>query len=55
MIKYIILDVDRTLVDSYQPELLSLEEAIEKVLGYKLNDDQISCFIKVCDYIKNTN
>lgn len=44
MIKYIILDVDRTLVDSYQPELLSLEEAIEKVLGYKLNDEQTKNF-----------
>ena len=44
MIKYIVLDIDRTLVDSYQPELLSLEEAIEKVLGYKLNDEQTKNF-----------
>ena len=44
MIKYIILDVDRTLVDSFEPDLLSFNEAIENVLGYKINDDKLQGF-----------
>lgn len=44
MIKYIVLDVDRTLVDSYKPELLSFQEAMENVLGYRMNDEQTKSF-----------
>ena len=44
MIKYIIFDVDRTLVDSLKPELLSFQEAIENVMGYKINDEQAKKF-----------
>ena len=44
MIKYIILDVDRTLVDSFKPELLSFQEAIENVVGYKITDEQAQKF-----------
>ena len=44
MIKYIIFDVDRTLVDSFKPELLSFQEAINKVLNVKLTKDQINKF-----------
>ena len=44
MIKYIIFDVDRTLVDSLKPELLSFQEAIENVMGYKINDEQTKKF-----------
>lgn len=40
MIKYIILDVDRTLVDSYKPELLSFQEAMKNVVGYKMTESQ---------------
>ena len=44
MIKYIILDVDRTLVDSFKQELLSFQEAIENVVGYKITDEQAQKF-----------
>ena len=40
MIKYIVLDVDRTLVDSFEPELLSFQEAMETVMGYRMNKEQ---------------
>lgn len=40
MIKYIVLDVDRTLVDSFKPELLSFGEAMENVLGYKISTEE---------------
>lgn len=42
MKKYIIFDVDRTLVDSYEPELLSLQKAIEAVIGKKLSINDMS-------------
>ncbi len=44
MIKYIIFDVDRTLVDSYKPELLSFQEAMENVVGYKMTEKQTKDF-----------
>ena len=44
LIKYIVLDVDRTLVDSFKVELLSFEEAMNNTLGYKLNKEQIKSF-----------
>lgn len=44
MIKYIVLDVDRTLVDSFKPELLSFCEAMENVMGYKISSKQIKNF-----------
>ena len=44
MIKYIILDVDRTLVDSFEPELLSFCEAMENVVGYKMTEEQSKDF-----------
>ena len=44
MIKYIILDVDRTLVDSFEPELLSFQEAMENVIGYKMTESQSKKF-----------
>lgn len=39
MRKYIVFDVDRTLVDSYMPELLSLQEAIEVVTGKRISEE----------------
>ena len=33
----------------------TMDELKQMVELKELNDDQISCFIKVCDYIKNTN
>ena len=33
----------------------TMDELKKMVESKELNDDQISCFIKVCDYIKNTN
>ena len=42
MIKHIVFDVDRTLVDSFEPELISLKEALETVLNMKMSDEQMS-------------
>ena len=42
MIKHIVFDVDRTLVDSFEPELLSLQEAIEIVTKRKLEREELS-------------
>ena len=42
MIKHIVFDVDRTLVDSFEPELLSLQEAIEIVTKQKLEREDLS-------------
>ena len=44
MIKYIVFDVDRTLVDSFGPELESFQEAIENVMGFKINAEQARSF-----------
>jgi len=44
MIKYVVFDVDRTLVDSFQPELLSFQDAMESVVGYRLNKEQVKDF-----------
>lgn len=44
MIKYIIFDVDRTLVDSSEPEFLSFCEAMENVVGYKIDEEQFKDF-----------
>ena len=41
MIKHIVFDVDRTLVDSFEPEILSVKKAIETVKGYKLSSDEV--------------
>ena len=42
MKKCIVFDVDRTIVDSYMPEILSLQEAIENVTGKKFKEKQLS-------------
>lgn len=39
--KHIVFDVDRTMINSYEPELLSLEEAIYNVTKRKLTRDEI--------------
>ena len=39
MKKCIVFDVDRTIVDSYIPELLSLQEAIENVTHKKIDEE----------------
>ena len=44
MIKYIILDVDRTLVDSYKAEVLSFQEAIKNVIGYNMTESELNNF-----------
>ncbi len=38
MKKCVVFDVDRTIVDSYMPEFLSLKEAIENVTGKKVSE-----------------
>ena len=40
MIKCVVFDVDRTLVDSFEPEMLSLEEALINVKGYQMTQDE---------------
>lgn len=42
MIKNFIFDVDRTLVDSYQPELETLKEALKIVTNKKYNDEMMN-------------
>lgn len=44
MKKCIVFDVDRTIVDSYMPELLSLQEAIENVTGRKIGEEEMKRF-----------
>ena len=41
MKKCIAFDVDRTIIDSYMPELLSLQDAIELVTGKKLDEKKL--------------
>ena len=41
MKKCIVFDVDRTIVDSYMPELLSLQEAIENVTSRKISEEEM--------------
>ena len=41
MKKCIVFDVDRTIVDSYMPELLSLQEAILNVTGKKISEEKM--------------
>ena len=57
MIKYIVLDVDRTLVDSFKPDLLSFSEAIENALGYKMNEERLKDFTTMPTnmFLKNLN
>ena len=57
MIKYIVLDVDRTLVDSFEPELLSFQEAIENVTCYRINDEQARNFtiMPTTKFLKSLN
>ena len=40
MKKHIVFDVDRTLVDSYKPEMLSLQEAIKIVTGKTISNEE---------------
>lgn len=42
MIKNFIFDVDRTLADSYQPELETLKEALKIVTNKKYNDEMMN-------------
>lgn len=39
--KIIVFDVDRTLVDSFMPELLSLKEAIKFAVGKNVSEDEL--------------
>ena len=41
MKKCIVFDVDRTMVDSYMPEMLSLKDAIKNATGRILNEDDL--------------
>ena len=41
MKKYIIFDADRTLIDSCEAVVYSLQEAIENVLGIKVDDEKL--------------
>lgn len=57
---YINKDIDLNDITIQKEELsevkwFTMDELKKMVESKELNDDQISCFIKVCDYIKNTN
>ena len=41
MKKCIVFDADRTIVDSYMPELLSLQEALENVTSRKVSEEEM--------------
>ena len=45
MRKYIVFDVDRTIVDSFLPEILSLGEAIKNVTGKILTEEEKNEFM----------
>ncbi len=47
MIKYIVFDVDRTLVDSFEPELLSFGEAMRNVTGIGITEELSNMFISM--------
>lgn len=57
---YINKDIDINDITIQKEELsevkwFTMDELKKMVESKELNNDQISCFIKVCDYIKNTN
>lgn len=57
---YINKDIDINDITIQKEELsevkwFTMDELKRMVESKELNNDQISCFIKVCDYIKNTN
>ena len=39
MKKCIAFDIDRTMIDSYMPEILSLQEAIENITKKRINEE----------------
>ena len=55
MKKCIVFDADRTIVDSYMPELLSLQEAIENVTGRKIGEEEMKRFtsLPTIDFFKH--
>ena len=57
MKKCIAFDIDRTIVDSYQSELLSLQEAIENITGRKMTEDQMKKLtaLPTSDFFKYIN
>ena len=44
MIKYIVFDIDRTIVDSFKPELLSFQEAMENTIGHRMTEKESQYF-----------
>ena len=44
MIKYIAFDIDRTIVDSFKPELLSFQEAMENTIGHRMTEKESQYF-----------
>ena len=57
MIKYIVFDVDRTIVDSFEPELLSFGEAMKNVTGISITKEQSNMFISMPtkEFLKKLN
>lgn len=44
MNKYVVFDLDRTVVDSFEPETVSLKEAIENIMGKKISTEYLAKF-----------
>lgn len=55
MSRIIAFDIDRTLVDSFKPELESLKEAIDNSLNIKLTNNEIAsaAYLTTEDFFKN--
>ena len=53
MKKCIVFDADRTIVDSYMPELLSLQEAIENVTSRKISEEEMKKITSLKNLLKN--
>ena len=54
MSRIIAFDIDRTLVDSFKPELESLKEAIDNSLNIKLTNNEIAsaAYLTTEDFFK---
>lgn len=57
MKRHIVFDVDRTLVDSYEPELTSLQEAIKNVTSRDITREEMSRLttLPTTDFFKSIN
>ena len=57
MKKCIAFDIDRTMIDSYMPEILSLQEAIENITKKRINEEHSKKISSMAtsDFFKSLN